>query len=169
MLSSTLVTCRVVGLLVALVVMCLLNGSTLPRTCWARGCRPRRRHESLPAGSVARHGKLTDTCSAPAGPGMCRCRIRPRCSPSSCRCRSSGGSGRTPPLRAARCRRWSRRRWRSSWRGRIESARAGERAGGRDRVRLRSPAGCGTVGGLPHPGPRTTLAQRVRGSGSELC
>src|SRR4051812_12205131 len=58
--------------------------------------------------------------------------------------------GRSPP--------WSRRRWRSSWRGLAESTRDGERAGGRDRVRLRSPAGRGTVGGLPHPCPRTTLA-----------
>ena len=37
---------------------------------------------------------------------------------------------------------------------------AGERAGGRDRVRLRSPGGRGTVGRLPHPGSRTAGAHR---------
>lgn len=65
-------------------------------------------------GSTARLGKRSATCSAPVGPGVCQCRLLRRCSPSSCRCRSSRGSGRMRPRRAARCRRWSGRRWRSS-------------------------------------------------------
>ena len=171
MSSSMLVTCLLVGLPVALalVVTCSPSGSTPPRTCWTRGCRQPTPRESWPAGSAVRPGRRTATCSAPAGPDMLRCPPRPRCSPSSCRCRSSRGSVRMPPRRGGRCPPWSRRRWRSSWRGRIESVPAGERAGGRDRVRLRSPAGRGIVGGLPHPCPRTTLAQRARWSGSEPC
>jgi Reverse transcriptase (RNA-dependent DNA polymerase) len=171
MSSSMLVTCLLVGLpvTVALVVTCSPSGSTPPRTCWTRVCRQPTPRESWPAGSAVRPGRRTATCSAPAGPDMLRCPPRPRCSPSSCRCRSSRGSVRMPPRRGGRCRRWSRRRWRSSWRGRTESIPAGERAGGRDRVRLRSPVGRGIVGGLPHPCPRTTLAQRARWSGSEPC
>src|ERR1700677_5006630 len=171
MSSSMLVTCLLVGLpvTVALVVTCSPSGSTPPRTCWTRVCRQPTPRESWPAGSAVRPGRRTATCSAPAGPDMLRCPPRPRCSPSSCRCRSSRGSVRMPPRRGGRCRRWSRRRWRSSWRGRTESIPAGERAGGRDRVRLRSPAGRGIVGGLPHPCPRTPLAQRARWSGSEPC
>ena len=166
MSSSTLVTCLAV---VGLVPMCSLRVSTRRRTCWPRRYQPRTPRGSLLPGSAARLGKRIATCSAPAGRATCRCRTRPRCSPSSCRCRSSRGSGPMQQPRVGRCRRWSGRRWRSSWREHIESVHAGERAGGRDRVRLRSPAGRGIVGGLPHPCPRTTLAQRPRRSGSEPC
>jgi len=166
MLSSTLVTCLVA---VGPVLMCSPSGSTRQRTCWPQMCRPRMPPGSWRAGSAARLGRRIATCSAPAGPGMCRCRLRRRCSPSSCRCRSSHGCGRMRPPRAGRCRRWSGRRWRSSWHELIEMIHAGERAGGRDRVRLRSPAGRGIVGGLSHLGPRTTLAQCACRSGSELC
>ena len=112
---------------------------------------------SWPAGSAARRGRRTATCERAAPVRACG-GARPgrgvhRQAAGAARRR---GCGRMPPRRAARSPRWSRRRWRSSWRGRIESARAGERAGGRDRVRLRPPAGRGTVGGLPHPCPRTT-------------
>jgi hypothetical protein len=166
MLSSTLVTCQVA---VGPVLMCSPSGSTRQRTSWTQTCRPQMPRGSWLAGSAARPGRRIATCSAPPGPGMCRCRLLRRCSPSSCRCRSSHRSGLMRPRQAGRCRRWSGRRWRSSWHEPIEMIHAGERVGGRDRVRFRSPAGRGIVGGLPHLGPRTTLAQCPRRSGSELC
>ena len=169
MLSSTLMTYLVLPAVGALAVTRSRSGSTLLRTCWTRVCGRGMPRGSWRSGSVVRRGRRTGTCSARVGPDMSRYRHRPRCSPSSCRCRSSRGSARMPSRRGAHCRPWSRRPWRSSWRGRIESLPAGEQAGGRDRVRLRSPAGRGTVGGLPHSCPPTTLAQRARRSGSEPC
>ena len=168
-MGSIFTTCLTPGLLlvVALVVTCSPSGSTQPPTCSMRACGRRRPRGSWPSGSAARRGRRTATCSAPAGRGMCRCQLRPGCSPSSCRCRSSGVFVPMRARRGAPCPRWSRRRWRSSWPGLAESIRAGERAGGRDRVRLRSPAGRGAVGGLLHPCPRTARAQCARRPGSE--
>jgi len=171
MSSSTLVTWLRVDLLavVALVATSSRSGSMLLLICWMTASRRPMPQRGWPHGSVARCGRHTVTCSGPAVPGMSRCRTQLRCSPSSCRCRSSHESAGTPASRAGRCRRWSPKPWRSSWPGPAESPRDGERAGGRDRVRLRSPAGRGTVSGLPHPGPRTTVPQRAGWSGSELC
>ena len=166
MLSSTLVTCLVVD---GLVLMCSPSGSTRQRTCWTQMCRPQMPLGSWLAGSAARPGRRIATWSAPPIPEISKGLLLRRCSLSSCRCRSSHGSARMRPPQAGRCRRWSGRRWRSSWHEHAEMIHAGERAGGRDRVRLRSPAGRGIVSGLPHLGPRTPLAQCACRSGSELC
>ncbi len=169
MVSSTLVTCLMMGLLAvaALVVGCSPSGLTRLPTCSMKVWGRRRRPASWPSGSAVRHVRRTVMCSTPTGRGMCRCRTRPGCLPSSCRYRSSSGFARMPAGRDAPCRAWSGRRWRSSWRGLAESIHAGERAGGRVRVCLRPPAGRGTVGGLLHPCPRTVDAQRARRPGSE--
>src|SRR5664279_3984220 len=162
MSSSMFVTCLVVGLPAVLVVMSSPSGSTPLLICSLTQCQRLRLRGCWPVGSAARRARRTAMCSAPVCLVTSRFRRRLRCSPSSWRARSSLRSAPMPLRRAARCPPWSRRRWRSSWPGRIVSVRAGDRAGGRDRVRLRSPAGRGIVGGLPHPCPATTLAQRAR-------
>ena len=169
MLSSTLVTCLVALLLVvpALVLMCWPSASTRRRTCSMTAWRRRMRRGSWPRGSAARRGRRTAMCSAlvrnghvavPAPTGVFTVKLPV---PLIARVRAhAAASGRTLSAVVAQA-------LEEFWRGLAESIRDGERAGGRDRVRLRSPAGRGSVGGLPHPCPRTTLAQRARRSGSE--
>ena len=140
---------------VAFALACSPSGSTRQRTCWTQMCRPRRRAGAgspvrllAPAGAryLERAGRSGHVpVPAPAAvftvklPVPLIARVRAH---AAARADVVGGG---------------RQALEEFWRERIESIHAGERAGGRDRVRLRSPAGRGIVGGLPHLGPRTAL------------
>jgi len=152
---------------VGLVAVSTPRGSTRPPSWLRPVSRWRRRRVSWRAGSGARNARPAGMSSAPPRAGRWRRRRRPRYSRSSCRCGWWHGCGRTPPGRSGLSPRWSPRRWRSSCRGRADSAREGERAGGRDAVRLRSSRGGGIVGRLPHPGSRTAPSHWRGGRGSE--
>ena len=171
MSSSMLVTCLGVARLGVPepVATSSLSGSMRPLTSWMRVWGRRRRFGCSRTGMAVRRVRRTVMCSGPASPATSTCRPRRWCSRSSCRGRWSAGSVLMRSPLGAPCRGWWPRRWRSSWRGRIESVRDDDRAGDRDRVRLRSPACRGTVGGLPHPCPRTTVPHGPSRSGSELC
>jgi RNA-directed DNA polymerase len=152
---------------VGLVVMSTPHGSTRPLSCWPTAPGWLTRLASCRAGSGFRSGSPAGMSSGPRPVGRFGCRRRPRCSPSSCQYGWRSRCARTPRSRGAPSPRWSLRRWRSSCRGTAESVRAGERAGGRDRVRLRPSRPGGVVGGLPDPGSRTEAAHRRSRRGSE--
>jgi len=167
--SSMLMTWLVRFLVVALGAASSPSGSMLP---WSWSRRTHRRRRPLGCwrrGSAARHVRRTDTCSGPSTRGEWRFPVRSLCLPSRCRRNWSRGFARTPQLRAARSPPWSPKPWRSSCRAVTESISDGDRAGGRNGVRLRPPAVRGIVGGLPHPCPRRAISRRAGRPGSEVA
>jgi len=151
---------------VGLVARSTRRGSTRRSSWWRPGPRQLQRLVRWPTASGARRVRPAGMSSVPRSQVRCRRRRRRRCSPSRCRCRWRGGCEPTPPRPGGPSPRWSPRRWRSSC-GVVESVPAGERAGGRQRVRLRPSRGGGAVGGLPHPGSRTAAASWRRHRGGE--
>jgi hypothetical protein len=154
--------------IVALVVMSMRHGSTRPLRSLPTVSRSRTRRVSWRAGSGCRNGRLAGMSSARLA-GRSRCRRLPRRSPSSCRSSWPPGCVSMPRSRDAPSPRWSLKRWRSSCPGDTGSVGAGERADGRDRVRLRPSRASGVVGGLPHPGSRTAGTYLCSRRGRQSC
>ena len=150
-------------------VMSTLRGSTLPLSWWPAAPRCRMRPASWLGGSGARSGRPAAMSPALPTVDRWRCRSLTWCSPSSCRYGWWRGYEHTQQSPGEPSPRWWPRGWTSSCRGAAESVPAGERAGGRERVLLRSSRAGGVVGGLPHPCSRTASAHRRVRRGSESC
>jgi hypothetical protein len=149
MLSSIFVTCLVVA--VVLVLGSSPGGSMRPLSCSSPGWRwPRPRVYWL-IDSAARQGRRAGMSNVPRRTDRGLSRRRRRCSPSSCPRRWRPRFEPGQETRAARSLPWSPKRSPNSWRGAAVGLGAGERAGGRDRVRVRPPRGHRCVGGLHHP------------------